>query len=184
MVRPVLRSERLELRAMTLEHLPLLIALDADPEVLRHILGRARGPREARDFWTPKCVDTAADALGLGWWVGFTRPDRDDELDFVGWWTLSPGSIDGRTPHATERAEAGWRLARRHWGKGLASEGAVTVFDHGFTTVGLDAIWAETAASNVGSRGVMRRLGMQHVHTEHDQMIHEVTRSQWLSLRD
>ena len=35
---------------MTVEHLPLLVELDADAEVLRYILGRARDAWEVREF--------------------------------------------------------------------------------------------------------------------------------------
>ena len=181
---------------MTPEHLPLLVALDSDAEVLRHILGRARTTREATDFWAPKCADVIADAQGLGWWVGFLSTGTGGGPDFVGWWDLSPGSIDAPAADANGRAEAGWRLTRRHWRQGLASEGAAAVLDHGFGTVGLEAVWAETMAVNAGSRGVMRRLGMTHVRTEHrefdaplpgsdeGEVLYEITRSQWLAARD
>ena len=59
-----------------------------------------------------------------------------------------------------------WRLERRHWRQGLETEGALALVRHGFETVGLRRIWAETMAVNTGSRGVMRRLGMRHVSTE------------------
>ena len=181
---------------MTPEHLPLLVALDSDAEVLRHILGRARTAREATDFWGPKCADTVANAQGLGWWVGFLSTDAADGSDFVGWWDLSPGSIDAPATAAKGRAEAGWRLTRRHWRKGLASEGAAALLAHGFGSVGLEVVWAETMAVNVGSRGVMRRLGMTHVRTEHrdfdhplpgsdqGEVVYEITRGQWFAARD
>lgn len=157
--RPTLRSDRIELRPMTPEHLPHLVALDADAEVLRFILGRARTAGEAEAFWGPKCAETGPDAVGLGWWVGF---GPDDE--FLGWWDLSP---DVPVPRRPVRAEAGWRLRREHWGRGLATEGARELLAHGFDTVGLDVVWAETMAVNTASRAVMAKLGMRHVRTHH-----------------
>lgn len=50
----VLRTARLRLDPVGREHLPFLADLDADPEVLRHIIGRARTREEALDFWTPQ----------------------------------------------------------------------------------------------------------------------------------
>ena len=145
---------------MTSEHLPLLVDLDADAEVLRYILGRARSPLEVQDFWGPICADTDADAVGLGWWIGRRRSDGD----FLGWWDLSPNRPVAKNPF---RAEAGWRLARRHWRQGYATEGAAKVLDHGFATVGVNTIWAETMAVNQPSRQVMTKLGMRHVRTDH-----------------
>lgn len=70
---------------MTSVHLPLLVELDADAAVLRYILGRARTEQEAQDYWAPICCDVEADAVGLGWWVGWSS----DGGDFLGWWDLA-----------------------------------------------------------------------------------------------
>lgn len=84
-------------------------------------------------------------------------------------------------------------MARRHWRQGYATEGAAALLDHGFTTVGLGTVWAETMAVNLPSRGVMTRLGMRHVHTdhrswdhplpgtEHGEVVYEITRDEWTS---
>lgn len=169
---------------MTIEHLPSLVELDADPEVLRHILGRARSPIEVHDFWGPICAGTDADSVGLGWWVGRRRGDGD----FLGWWDLSPERAGLARPSC---AQAGWRLARRHWGHGYATEGARTILEYGFTTVGLKLVWAETMAINEASRAVMVKLGMRHVRTdhrdwdsplpgaEHGEVVYQISRDQW-----
>ena len=184
MVRPRLSSARIDLVPMTAEHLPLLVELDADAEVLRHILGRARTAEEVQAFWGPICADTTADAVGLGWWVGRMRSTGD----FLGWWDLSPEVPVVEHPG---RAEAGWRLARRHWGQGLATEGARTLVDHGLRTVGLGTVWAETMAVNAASRRVMAKLGMRHVRTDHrswddplpgaeqGEVVYEITAQEW-----
>ncbi|CCH79675.1 GCN5-related N-acetyltransferase [Nostocoides japonicum T1-X7] len=185
MPRPVLRTDRIVLRPMTLEHLPLLHRLDTDPEVMRHLLGRARTPAEIEEFWTPRCSDTVADAVGLGWWVGFV------EGDFVGWWDLGRSDSDPDAPMHPGEAEIGWRVARRHWRRGLATEGARAVLRHGFETVGLRRVHAETMAVNAASRGVMRAIGMRLVGTspasqratlpgaEDGDVTYEITAAEW-----
>lgn len=169
---------------MTSEHLPLLVELDAGADVLRYILGRARNAREVHEFWEPICADTDADAVGLGWWIGWRRSNGD----FLGWWNLSPDRPVSTDP---VHAEAGWRLVRQHWRQGFATEGATKVLDHGFGTVGLGTVWAETMAVNQPSRQVMAKLGMRHVRTDHRQwddplpgtgqgeVVYEVTREEW-----
>lgn len=156
--RPILHTPRLELVPMGPEHLPLLVELDGDPEVMRHVLGRARTPAEAREHWSAICGDVTADVLGLGFWVGFVG------AEWVGWWSLWPEVPDdgGRV----EVAEVGWRLRRAWWRRGLATEGARAVLDHGYAAVGLSTVRAETMAVNLASRGVMRRLGMREVRVE------------------
>jgi RimJ/RimL family protein N-acetyltransferase len=184
MSRPILTTNRLHLVPMTTEHLPLLVELDSDPEVLRYILGRARDEREVHNCWGPICADTDADAVGLGWWVGYRR----DNGDFLGWWDLSP---DVPGPERPFHAEAGWRLVRRNWGQGYATEGAAALLDHGFDAVGLKTVWAKTMAVNEPSRRVMVKLGMRHVRTdhrvwgnplpgsEHGGVVYQITREEW-----
>ncbi len=60
--------------------------------------------------------------------------------------------------------EVGWRLARAHWGKGYATEGARASLTFGFDTLGLQDIVAFVAEGNYRSRAVMARLGMQDQH--------------------
>jgi RimJ/RimL family protein N-acetyltransferase len=59
--------------------------------------------------------------------------------------------------------EIGWRLAQKHWGKGLATEGARGVIRYGFETVKLREIVAITVPTNVRSRRVMEKIGMKHI---------------------
>lgn len=160
MPRPVLTTERIRLSPMTSDHLPLLHGLDSDPDVMRYLIGRARTPAEIDEFWGPRCADTLADAVGLGWWVGFRG------VDFLGWWDLGRSDSAPDAPVSTTEAEFGWRLERRHWRQGLGTEGAQALLRHGFETVGLGLVWAETMAVNAASRGVMRKLGMRHTRTE------------------
>lgn len=167
----MLTTERMRLVPISAEDLPFLVELDGDPEVMRHLTGRARTPQEARDFWTPQIPGPQ--------WVGHLegRP--------VGWWAVWPqeGGI----------AELGYRLARRVWRRGLAVEGARAVLDEAFTVPALQVVRAETMVVNDGSRGVMRRLGMREVRVEVRQwdeplpgaelgeVLAEVTRQEWLS---
>ncbi|MGV8874698.1 MAG: GNAT family N-acetyltransferase [Rhodococcus sp. (in: high G+C Gram-positive bacteria)] len=185
MTRPVLRASRIELRPMTLQHLPLLHGLDSDPVVMKFLLGRARTPREIDDFWAPRCADRVTDEVGLGWWVGFENDD------FVGWWDLGRSASAPDVPMNVDDAEIGWRVMRRRWGQGLATEGALLLRDYGFSTPGLQRIWAETMAVNRASRSVMRKIGMRHVHTkfpewhnplpgaDQGEVLYEITARQW-----
>lgn len=164
-----LTTRRLRLLPVSEADLPFLVALDGDPEVMRHLTGGARTPEEAREFWAPRVPGPQ--------WIGRLegRP--------VGWWALWPreGGV----------AELGYRLARRAWRQGLATEGARAVIDEAFADPGLRAVRAETMVVNAGSRGVMRRLGMHEVRVEVrewsdplpgaelGEVIAEVTRQEW-----
>ena len=72
----------------------------------------------------------------------------------------------GRAPVRCHSAEIGWRVERRYWRRGFATEGARSLLEHGFGTVGLELVRAETMAVNIASRRVLRKLGMHYVRTE------------------
>jgi ribosomal-protein-alanine N-acetyltransferase len=58
--------------------------------------------------------------------------------------------------------ELGYRLGRRWWGRGLATEAAGAALRAGLDVVGLDRILAVTHPDNSGSRRVMEKLGMTY----------------------
>jgi RimJ/RimL family protein N-acetyltransferase len=147
--RPTLTTERLELRPLTADDTDLLVELDGDAAVMEFLTGRPAPPAEVIEVWMPQRTDPSHDALGLGYWSGFERGV------FVGWFCL--------TPTDAGEAELGYRLRRRAWGRGLASEGAAALLAHGFGAAALSRIWAETMAVNMRSRAVLQRLGMRHV---------------------
>lgn len=80
-------------------------------------------------------------------------------IGFIGLTTLD-FSIPGV---AQPTVEIGWRLARAHWGKGLATEGAQAVVRYAFDTLRLKEIVSITVPANIRSRRVMEKIGMTHI---------------------
>jgi RimJ/RimL family protein N-acetyltransferase len=152
MKRPTLLTARLELIPLADAHFELEVELDSDPEVLRYLDGRARTRAEVQQAHDRRL--RAGDKIpGLGFWVGFHA------ARFVGFWMLQP-------PHGPDQrqvpgeADLGFRLLRRWWRQGLASEGARELLRYGFVEVGLHRIFGQTLAVNAASRGVMASIGM------------------------
>lgn len=52
-------------------------------------------------------------------------------------------------------------LDRSQWGKGYTSEASEAMLDFGFRTLGLHRVWADCDPRNVGSVGVLRKLGFR-----------------------
>jgi RimJ/RimL family protein N-acetyltransferase len=146
---PTLRTPRLTLVPLADEHLELEIELDADPEVMRYLTGRGRSRAEV-EAAHPRRL---AVSPGFGFWMGF------DSGDFVGWWILRPPQGPDQPPVEGE-AELGYRLLRRHWRRGYASEGARELLRYGFSELGLDRIFAQTMAVNTPSRATMTSVGL------------------------
>ena len=58
--------------------------------------------------------------------------------------------------------EIGYRLARSAWGRGYATEAALSVRDFAFTTLGIRRLIAMIDPSNVASIRVAEKIGMQY----------------------
>ncbi len=181
MAQAVLVTERLRLEPLADEHLTYEVELDADPEVMRYLTGRARTPEEVHEAHARR-LGTARPVDGLGLWAGFRRDSGP--TDFVGLWMLPPAGVAGE-------AELGYRVRRRCWRQGLASEGSRELLRHGFVDLGLQRILAQTMAVNTASRATMTSLGLRFVRAfsehfddplpgvEHGEVEYEIRREDW-----
>ena len=184
---PVIHTERLRLVPLADEHLDLEVELDADPEVLRFIAGRARTREEVARSHAERMA-LARKVPGLGFWIAFTRAGGE----FVGLMMLPPAHGPDQPDDPTV-ADLGYRLLRRWWRQGLATEASLALLSHGFETVGVRRVIAQTMAVNAGSRGVMEAVGMRYVRTYHPpfddplpgtdqgEVEYEMTREMWES---
>ena len=187
MPQQILHTERLTLVPLADEHLEWEIELDSDAEVMRYLSGRA-STRVEVEAGHVRRMAAAQKVDGLGFWVGLA----DDE--FVGWWILQPAHGPDQ-PDDPGVADLGYRLLRRHWGKGLASEGARELVRYGFEDAGLERVIAQTIAVNARSRAVMERVGLSYVRAfpssttapvegiEEGEVEYEMTRVQWSAVR-
>jgi len=56
--------------------------------------------------------------------------------------------------------EIGWRIDKKYWNKGYATEGAAACLKHGFDNLGFDEVVSFTATENIASKRVMQKIGM------------------------
>ncbi len=147
-----MRTARLRLRRWRFEDRAAFAALNADPDVMR-FMPRCLTPRES-DAWMDR-IAHEFERDGFGLWA-LERLDRAGLIGFTG---LNRVPFDASF---TPAVEIGWRLARRCWGQGYATEAAHAAAEAGFDRYGLGEIVAETTETNLPSRRVMQRLGMRH----------------------
>lgn len=147
---PELKTPRLLLRAWRSEDEAPYAELNADPEVMRFLLGpQAREQSDAQI----KSFREHVEREGFGRWA----VEVPGVAPFVGMVGLA---VVPYSAHFTPAVEVAWRLARAHWGKGYASEAARAALDFGFEKAGLKEIVALTVPANLRSQAVMQRLGM------------------------
>lgn len=155
-----MQTHRIRLVPLGDEHLELEVELDSDPEVMRYLTGDGRTRAQVEKAHGLRLA-TAEPVQGLGFWVGFV------EGEFVGWWLLQPAGW-GEEALRPGEAELGYRLLRRHWGKGLATEGAREMLRHAFEDLDLQRVFAETMTVNERSQATMSSAGLHFVRTFHD----------------
>jgi len=146
-----LRTKRLLLRRWRGDDLPALCAINADPAVMAYFPSTLSGAESAALL---ERIETCFEQNGYGLWA----VELPGEAPFVGFVGLSP--VDERF-HFAPAVEVGWRLARSHWGRGLATEAALGALAVGFDELELEEIVSFTAKANRRSRRVMERLRMR-----------------------
>ena len=145
-----LTTDRLLLRGWRDDDRAPFAALNADPEVMEHF--PAPLTRAESDALVDR-ITTGFDVHGYGLWAVEERATGG----FIGFTGLTLQTFPA---HFTPAVEVGWRLARRSWGHGFATEAATAAVAYGFDVAGLDEIVSITAVTNVRSQRVMQRLGM------------------------
>ncbi len=90
---------------------------------------------------------------------GFWAVENIDDNHFIGFVGLHETPSD--LP-VTPCVEIGWRLSKKYWGCGYASEAARASLVVAFRELNLPEVYSFTSVSNKKSQAVMQRLGMSN----------------------
>lgn len=154
----IFQTERLDAHAWNVEEqADKALALYGDPEVVRYIGNTlVANVAEQRTFIEAVLGRMAKFAPGLGSWPLFER----DTGEMVGTALLKPLPPSVENTAAQGEIEIGWHLARKHWGRGFATEAGRALLLRGFDTLGLKELHAVVEPPNTASQAVALRLGM------------------------
>ena len=143
-----LTTERLALRRFTPADLDWLLALYGDPEVMQY-LGGAKDRAHVESLLENRILRYYDEHPGLGVWMTLERATKTP----LGLHVLN--HVQGET-----LIQVGFILAKRAWGKGVASEMGAALLQYGFTQLGLPYIVGITAAGNLASQHVLLKIGL------------------------
>ena len=147
-----LRTERLHLRPWCDSDREPFAVLNEDPAVMEFF--PSPQSREASNASINAWQEQFA-AQGWSNWAA----ELVETGEFIGFVGLT---VPRRVLPCSPCVEIGWRLARRFWGRGLASEAAIEVLSAGFERLCLAEVVSFTAVGNTRSRAVMERIGMRN----------------------
>jgi RimJ/RimL family protein N-acetyltransferase len=148
-----IRTDRLLMRRWQESDREPFAALNADPETMRYFPDTI--VRAVSDAFVDR-IEARFDEQGYGLWA----LELAATGEFIGFTGLNPMPPD--VPGAGGM-EVAWRLARRAWHHGYATEAARAALGVAFDGAGLAEIWSMTAVLNEPSQAVMRRIGMTEV---------------------
>lgn len=156
--------------------------LNSDPEVMRYF--PAPLDRAASDAMAQRCERLIAQQ---GW--GFWAVEIPGAADFIGFVGLH---IPSANLPFEPCVEIGWRLAKRFWGQGYATEAANGALEVAFQRLNLEEIVSFTSLLNRRSQAVMERLQMTRspdnfIHPAvpvesplREHCLYRISRSKWL----
>ena len=166
---PTFVTDRLILRPPSPGDLEDIVALGADPDVMRFIGQGQTQSRSQAACWLECMISDARHGIPLahpegtpGWLVAIERQTGA----FVGLavlTVLNASHIAAIGPELCPEppvVEVGYRLARAFWGKGYATEAAAKLVHYGLSAMRLRQIAAIADVRNSASRHVIEKLGL------------------------
>lgn len=154
---PEIKTPRLLLRKLKLEDAADMFEYASDPEVAREVVWEPhRSIEDSREF-IDSVVRKYADKRTSEWGLVLKETGRlAGTCGFV-WW---------KPEHA--KAEFGYALSRRYWGRGLMTEAVAAVIEFGFSRMKLHRLEARCIITNTGSEKVMLKNGMKYEGLQRD----------------
>jgi RimJ/RimL family protein N-acetyltransferase len=151
---PRLTTQRLILRCWRPADEPALTAMNRDPQVTEYL--RPLDDRAIARYLQRLCEQWHRHGFGL---YALELRAGDEAGAFAGFAGLS---LPSYLPELAERPEIAWRLDRRFWGRGLATEAAGAVRDAGLAAYGAPpTLIAIIHPDNARSQRVAAKLAMR-----------------------
>ena len=145
------QSERLGFRNWIDSDTSKMIDISSDPDVMEFF------PATATKIQTIEYIDRM-NLMCIEKGYCYFAVDQLKDGSFIGFIGLCYQTYKSQF---TPSVDIGWRLNKKYWNYGLATEGAKQCLDYGFNKLGLRKIIATTPIINIKSIRVMEKIGMQ-----------------------
>ena len=159
----IFESKRLLFRKFTSEDEQLIYDLNLDPEVTKYTLDPVTDLAQARNILLDVILPQY-ELYGHGRWATYTK----DGGQFIGWCGLK------YRPEVDE-IDLGYRLMKPFWGKGYATEAALSTINYGFDLLKISTITGRALPDNIASIRVMEKCGMQNVGVQNIEGLDHIT---------
>ncbi|MEM7660463.1 MAG: GNAT family N-acetyltransferase [Bacteroidota bacterium] len=152
-----IETHRLILRELEERDVQGIFDLDSDPEVHRY-LGEQPIKRLQEAEAIIQYVRNQYEADGIGRWAVIEKASQE----FVGWAGLK---FEREVRQDMHYYDLGYRLKKKFWGKGIATEAAREALAYGFQEMNLPKIYGGAHIDNIGSNKVLQKVGFTFLET-------------------
>lgn len=164
----MLETARLILSVGKISEAPQMLELNSDPEVTRYTQDPLHHLHEAENIIRERILPQW-EKYKMG---RFTVRLKDGT--YIGWCGL-------RFFPEYDEVDLGYRLMRKYWGQGHATEASQAVLKYGFETLSLKRIMAKAVPENISSIKIMQKLGMtfrgyrNETHDIHSHVVYDLS---------
>ena len=154
-MKTAIETERLLLRELLPTDDIGLFELDSDPDVMKYVgvkpFTHIDQTRQLIEFIRQQYLEH-----GIGRWAVTLK----ETGEFLGWAGLKfIKEMNGRA----DNYDLGYRILKKHWGKGYATEAAQAFIDFGFNEMHLDRVSAYIDVNNIASQKILEKCGLKLV---------------------
>lgn len=154
----IIETQRLIIREILPSDCDDMLELHSDPEVHRY-LGNKTITNHDKIVETIHWLRKQYDTYGVGRWAMIDK--RSNE--FIGWTGLE--MVTKEINNHKNFYDLGYRLMKKYWGQGYATESAFASVDYAFTKLHVSEIFAIADVDNVGSNKILKKVGLKFIET-------------------
>lgn len=151
-------TERFILRELLPKDVDGMYELDSDPEVHTY-LGNKPVTDKQKVVDTINFVRQQYKDNGIGRWAIIDKQTHA----FIGWCGLK--LVTELTNNHQNFHDIGYRLIKKYWGQGIATETAIPALAYAFNKLQLKEVYASAHIDNVGSNKILQKIGLRFIET-------------------
>ena len=152
-----IETERLILRELRPSDLNGMFELDSDPNVHKYLGNKPVKTIEESQKILESFINQYNER-GIGRWAAIEKSSGE----FIGWTGLRLNT-EYNMNGFTEYYDVGYRLIKRFWGKGYATESGNAAVNYAFDTLKIPELYAVTEIGNQASHRALLKIGLTYV---------------------
>lgn len=154
----ITETERLIIREILPTDVDEMFELHSDPEVHK-FLGNKTVTSKAQVIEIIDFVRHQYLEHGVGRWAMINKNTNE----FLGWTGLE--FVTKETNNHKDYYDLGYRLIKRFWGQGIATESAVASLAYAFDNLNTNQVYAMADCLNEGSNRILKKVGLKFMKT-------------------